>query len=167
MKPIVVHSNSVGKKKGMFQKIIHSECEYYFIPMDGKRKSTIFSKRIVDGTKESIQLYSDFESSLCEDTSSVLAIRREQIQTSDRNGLLFIGRASLLYFWVIDVREAHRFITSYCYECEAFGSANCSESMDFYCAEEDRDRYRDSTWLAVQKEIREQRRSRRLQTLPE
>ncbi|MEC2129363.1 hypothetical protein P9G84_10320 [Brevibacillus centrosporus] len=167
MKPIVVHSNSVGKKKGTFQKIIHSVHEHYYIPMDGRRKSTIFSKRIVDGTKESIQLYPDFESSVREDTISVLAIRREQIQTSDRNGLLFVGRASLQSFWVIDVREAHRFITSYCSECEAFGSANCSESMDFFCTEEDRDRYRDSTWLAVQKEIREQRRSKRLQTLPE
>ncbi|WP_103108560.1 hypothetical protein [Brevibacillus reuszeri] len=166
MKPIIVHVNSFGKKRGKFQEIIHSQDEYSFIPLDSRRKTMYFARKLVDGTKESIQLYPDFESSLREDTKSVLAIEKSKIKEYTTNGLFLSGRVSIQHFHLIEVAEAQRFIRDYCFDCGHLGEPQCAQTLQWHCAEEDRERYQDSAWFEIQKELRKQRKEKRSKTLP-
>ncbi|MDC0764859.1 hypothetical protein POF51_29495 [Brevibacillus sp. AG] len=166
MKPNIVHVNSFGKKTGKFQEIIHCEETYYCFPVNRARKSIYYAKQTVDGRKEPIQLYSDFASSLRYDTTSVFAIEKNKIQEYIQNGLFFTGKMSIQSFYEVEVSEAQRFVEQYCNECEAIGEKNCASTMELFCAEEDRSKYRDSTWFSVQRELRLERKRKRSMTLP-
>lgn len=157
--PSKLHVNSFGVKKGLLQDIIHSEEGFYFLPLDSKQKTDIYNKGTLDGTKKPIQMYAQYEALPFGDHHSVLVVRSNEIELT--NAMQFKGRISLDKLYVISVQEVDTFINSVCFECERYGESNCALQTNYFCAEEDRDRFRDSTWFSVQNEKRQQRKLRR------
>lgn len=158
-RPTILHVNSFGKKRGLFQDLMHSEEGYYFYPLDGKQKTLLFIKGKLDGEKRDIKLFSSFSECLTEVVTDVLVFHAQDLNVSERKNL--IGNVSLDISFLIQVKEAEMFLQTYCYECEAYGESGCAKMMEYFCADEDRERYRDTPWFYKQKEYRLQRKEKR------
>jgi len=158
-RPIELHVNSMGAKKHLkLQEMIHDEVGYFFIPIDGRRKTDLYNKGLLDGRKGAIPLFSSFtECSYIHE--AVLAIPRGVISSYLSPKGDFIGVIQLDRTYLIDTREANRFIKEVCFECEYMGTPQCFKK-DYRCAEEDRDKYRDTPYRIRQQEIRKARRKR-------
>ncbi|MGV2886069.1 hypothetical protein [Paenibacillus taichungensis] len=159
-RPIELHVNSKGAKKHQkLQELIHDEDKHLFLPIDGRRKTDLYNKGLMDGRKEAIPLYTSY--SECSDLhAAVIAIPRETISSFLTPKDEFIGVIQLDRTFLIDTREANRFIQDFCNECEYVGTPQCFKELDYDCAEEDRDKYSDTPYLMRQQEIRKARRKR-------
>lgn len=160
-RPIELHVNSFGTKHLKLQEMIHDEEGYLFLPIDGRRKTDLYNKGLLDGRKAAIPLYSTY--SECSDLQdAIIAVPREAVNSNLTLKGEFIGVIQLNRTYLIDTREANRFIQDYCNECEYVGTPQCFRELEFDCAEEDRDKYRDTPYLMRQQEIRRARRKRML-----
>ncbi|KQN96816.1 hypothetical protein [Paenibacillus sp. Leaf72] len=154
-RPIELHVNSFAKNKYLkFQEIIHSENQYYFCEMDGKKKTEFFNRGLIDGRRHGLLLKGGFFH--CENVLGVLAIKRCDVDSYINEGL-FTGVISLDKTYLIQAREADSFIQNYCLDCEVYGEAACY--ANFACGEEDRDRFKESSWFELQKAKRKERKS--------
>lgn len=157
-RPIELHVNSKGFKHQKLQELIHDEDKYLFLPIDGQRKTDLYNKGLLDGRKKAIQLFTTY--SECSDlASAIIAIPRKPWSSQITKSGAFIGVIQLDQTFLIDTREANRFIEQYCYECEFIGEPLCFK-QGYNCADEDRDKYRDTPYLLRQQEIRKARRKR-------
>lgn len=159
-RPVEVHVNSRGRKHMKLQELLHSENTYLFLSVDATYKTTLFNKGFLDGRKHPVQLQASYEES--HDECFVLAVERGLVQNKLDAQNQFFGILPLERTFLIDSREADQFIENVCMDCEFYGEAGCY-SNNFTCAEEDRDRYRDSPHFEALKETRQERRR---QTFP-
>jgi hypothetical protein len=158
-RPIEVHVNSKGTKKHhKFQELIHDEDNFLFLPLDGRLKTDLYNKGLLDGRKRAVAMKRSFAD--CEEAVFALAVARDVISGQLTSKDEFVGCVSLDKTYLIVTREANRFIQNYCLECEQYGTPQCFKELDYDCAEEDRDRYRDTPYLMQQQEIRKARRKR-------
>ncbi|SEB27660.1 hypothetical protein [Paenibacillus sp. 276b] len=143
-KPIVLHVNSKGRKKHlMFQKIISGSMDCFFLSMNGHLKTAIYNRGFLDGRKHSIQLEDEFP--LYVEAKSILILPKDDLKDGVISGTSFIGVLSLDMLFVIDNQEATTFFEVECDSCEFYGSHACFKNYD--CADEDRARYKDSSWF--------------------
>ncbi|WP_336788370.1 hypothetical protein [Paenibacillus sp. MMO-177] len=159
-RPLEVHVNSKGKKYLKLQELIHAEDTHFFLPVDAPRKTDLFNKGFLDGRKAPIPLKTSYAES--HEERFVLAIEKGSVISNLDRQNRFYGLVSLEKTFLIEVREADRFIENICMECEYYGEAGCFQN-DFKCAVEDRDRFRDSPHFEALKEKREERKR---QTFP-
>lgn len=153
-RPIEVHVNSMGKKKYKFQELIHSRKGYSFVAIDGKQKTELFRKGYLDGRKKPVHLESTYDS--CSGTKEVIVFSSSEYATKINRSQL-IGVVPLNQTFLISTREADRFIKLSCEECEHYGTRSCYR-QGFRCAEDDREKYRDSTWFTLKKDARKERK---------
>ncbi|MFC5402315.1 hypothetical protein [Cohnella soli] len=159
-RPVEVHVNSRGRKHLKLQELLHSEGTHVYLSVDAKRKTDLFNKGFMDGRKRPVQLQSSYEE--CREEKFVFAIEKGIVEDKLDDQFRFSGLVSLDKTFLINVREADQFIENVCMDCEYFGEAGCFRN-DFACAEEDRDRFRDSPHFEA---LKEKRQERRLQTFP-
>lgn len=157
-RPVELHVNSKGAKKHQkLQELIHEEERFLFLPIDGQLKTDLYNKGLLDGRKRAFKLYETY--SECSDLeTAVIAISREAISTQLTLNNRFTGVIQLDQTFLIDTREANRFIEEFCNECEFVGTPQCFMKIGYDCADEDRDKYRDTPYLMRQQEIRRARR---------
>ncbi|GAA0854183.1 hypothetical protein ABER99_20645 [Paenibacillus glucanolyticus] len=153
-RPIEVHVNSKGKKHHIFQKLIHADSEYIFIPVDGKLKTDFFNKGLLDGRKKHLPFFT----SLSDCESQWAIVIPHQLVNGQLVNRCFAGVLSLEVTYIIRIKEANAFLENVCMTCEYYGSPQCYLKASFDCGVEDRDRYRDGSWLELQKEIRMERK---------
>jgi hypothetical protein len=159
-RPVEVHVNSRGKKNLKLQELLHSEEDHLFLPVDAVLKTDLFNKGFLDGRKRPIQFKPSYDTS--HEEQFVLAVEKLIIQDKLDDQNRFYGLVSLEKTFLINVREADHFIENVCMDCEFYGEAGCFRN-EFACAEEDRDRFRDSPHFESLKEIRQDRKR---QTIP-
>lgn len=152
--PVPVHVNSTGKKKYKMQELIHSQTGYVFIPLNGKLKTDIYNKGYVEGSTLSVALERSYED--CSGVTEVLAFSSSEfphkINNQDLVGNIPLNRTFLLF-----CREVERFTKTVCQDCEYYGITDCFRN-DFKCAEDDRNKYREDSWFALQREVRKERK---------
>ena len=154
-RPAFIHVNSTGKKKYKLQELMHSQKGYVFIPIDGNKKTDLFNKGYLDGRKQPIPLEPTYES--CS-RAAVGVIAFSSTEFADKiNFTQLTGVIPLDRTFLITIREADHFLSSVCEDCEYFGMPDCFRK-DFPCAEEDREKYRDTTWFELKRESQKERK---------
>lgn len=154
--PIDVHPNSKGKKHLKFQELLHAEEGYAFIPIDGKQKTDLYNKGLLDGRKREIPFFSAL--TYCESPWSIVVPLPLIVGKTVNN--TFVGVLSLDQTYLVKLSEANAFNENVCMTCESFGTEKCFMMADFDCGVDDREQYRDTSWFEMQKEIRKHRKQK-------
>jgi hypothetical protein len=153
-RPVEIHVNSKGKKQYKLQELIHSQKGYVFVPIDGKMKTDLFNKGLLDGRKHPVRLERTYDS--CSGTKEVLAFSSTDFSDKISN-LQLTGVVPLDQTFLVPTGEADRFLSTICEDCEYLGMHDCF-LRDFRCTEIDREKYCDGAWFELKKDLRKERK---------
>jgi hypothetical protein len=153
-RPVEVHVNSKGKKQYKLQELVHSQKGYVFLPIDGKLKTNLFNKGMLDGRKHPIRIEQTYDS--CTGAKDVLCFSSIEFANKICNQQL-TGVVPLDQTFIISTGEADRFLSTICENCEYLGIRDCF-LRDFRCTEVDREKYSDGAWFELKKEFRTDRK---------
>ncbi|GAB6427742.1 hypothetical protein bcgnr5372_37950 [Bacillus luti] len=161
-KPKKLHAYSVGKLHWLFQRSLHHNEEYLYLPLTGKKKTDVYNKGFLDGRRIPVSLYTDIEAAASVNgVKELLVIEKELLGDKLNKDNQLISTLSLSEAFEVKASAVISFLENYCYHCDLFGEKECFAKLSYDCAEEERERFTESHWHQVRIENRKERKQRK------
>jgi hypothetical protein len=135
---------SKGTKKFIFQDIIKNTDKYYYLLLDGKMKTNLYNKGVLDGAKKPLPLF-EYRMDLVPEEKWILAIPKFSVHSDmiNENEKYFVGRIGIVKTYILKSNSIGTFLEYSCSltECQYDGKKDCFNLNEFDCSLPNRKRH--------------------------